>query len=321
MDVPSYENFELALEGTNEAMTVRVAGSPVGTTTRVPFVLPGIDDQSLKILVLQMRAVRGVRAVEHEVGPDARRYGEALFHALFHDDSLSAFRGSLHVAGAAGRGLRLRIRLSGDAVANVPWELLYDPERHRFPCQLAKYPITRYLEPADTPRQPRIDGPVRMLVAISSPTELIDLDVEAEWRRLLTAVQPLVDAGRLKVDRLPTASLDAVRLALLEQQYHIFHFIGHGGVEASTGEGILAFTDKYGRLRRETGHDLGVILADSPIRLAVLNSCEGARIGGSTPMPAPPQALSTTASPLSSPCNSKSVIKQRLLSVARCTWP
>ncbi|MEP6649043.1 MAG: CHAT domain-containing protein [Lapillicoccus sp.] len=278
MERLDYDDFEVVLEGASDTMTARVSTSPVGPTRPVPFVLPGIDDQSLKILVLTMRASRGVRALENDVTPDIGSYGEALFTALFHDESLNALRASLHVSASHDRGLRMRIRLADTpALANVPWELLYDPQRHRFPCQYAKFPVVRFVDVPEDVRPLAIHGPVRMLVVISSPTELLDLDVDAEWRLLSSSLQPLIDAGRLIVDRLPVATLEAVREALTRTDYHVFHFIGHGSVDQRTGEGVLAFTDKYGRLRRETGHDLGVMLSNSPIRLAVLNSCDGAR--------------------------------------------
>ena len=284
MERLDYDDFEVVLEGHADGMTAQVATSPVGPSGRVPFVLPGVDDQSLRILVLTLRATRSTRALDNEVTSDVRRYGEALFTALFHDESLTTLRSSLQVSSSKGHGLRIRIRYADmPALANVPWELLYDKQRRRFLCQYPKYPVVRFIDVPEDVRPLSIRGAVRMLVVISSPTELVDLDVEEEWRRLSAAVQPLIDSGQLIMDRLLVATLDAVRQAVTATDYHVFHFIGHGGFDAHTGDGTLAFTDKYGRYRPETGHDLGVILATSPIRLAVLNSCEGARVSDLDP--------------------------------------
>jgi hypothetical protein len=41
---------------------------------------------------------------------------------------------------------------------------------------------------------------------------------------------------------------------------------------------VLAFTDRYGRVDWVPGADLGVILSNAPVRLALLNSCDGARV-------------------------------------------
>ena len=316
-----YDDFEVVLEGDADAMTAHVATSPVGPSRRVPFVLPGIADQSLKALVLTLRAPRGARALENDVSTDVRRYGDALFTALFHDESLTTLRSSHQVSSKTGHGLRIRIRYTDmPALANVPLELLYDKQRHWFLCQYPKYPVVRFVDVPEDVRPLSIRGAVRMLVVISSPTDLLNLDVEDEWRRLSTAVGPLVDSGQLVVDRVPVATLEAVRQAVTATDYHVFHYIGHGGFDAQTGDGTLAFTDKYGRYRPETGHDLGVILAASPIRLAVLNSCEPGS-ATSTRMRARRRTWSSSGSPPLSPYSSRSATRRRSRSAPRCTPP
>lgn len=278
MEETHYEEFDVLLEPSGAGgYTARVLDSPTGPTKRIPFVPPGTPE-GLKLLVLTLRAVHGVRALEAEAVPDAKKYGTTLFDAIFHDEALSALRGSLHVAAVNRHGLRLRLRFNDTpALVNIPWELMYDKEAHRFPCQLGKYPVVRFVEIAEPLSPLAVTGPVRMIVVISSPSDYQQLNVEAEWSKLQGILEPLVKSGRLQVDRLPTASLDVLRRAVLSD-YHVFHFIGHGGVDKATGDGILIFTGPDGQGRRVTGHDLGVMLSNSPIRLAVLNSCEGARI-------------------------------------------
>ena len=273
-----YDEFDLLLGRTEEGYRARVTDSPVGPTKEVSFSLPGTAE-SLKVLVLTLRAVRGVRALESDTAPEAKRYGGQLFDAVFHDEVRNALRGSLHVAGSAGRGLRLRLRFEDPAgLADVPWELLYDTERHRFLCQYGKYPVVRFLEIPEPIEPLRVDGPVRMLVVISSPRDFPALDAEKEWEHLEGVLAPLVAAGRLVVDRLEPASLAEIHRALLDEEYHVVHYIGHGGVDPRSGEGVLALEGPDRAARLETGHDLGVMLSNSPIRLVVLNSCEGARI-------------------------------------------
>ena len=122
-----------------------------------------------------------------------------------------------------------------------------------------------------------------MLVVISSPTDLPPLEVEREWSLLQAELDPLVRSGRLELERLPLASLEDVRETLMTRDFHIFHYIGHGGVDDDTGEGQLAFTGPDGTSRRVTGSQLGVMLSNAPIRLAVLNSCEGGRVSDVDP--------------------------------------
>ncbi|XKF83000.1 CHAT domain-containing protein [Humibacillus xanthopallidus] len=193
-------------------------------------------------------------------------------------------RTSQYVAAKRQRGLRLRIRFSdATALANLPWELLYDPERHWYPCQLSRFPTIRFVDLPEPVQPLRVTGPLRMLVVISSPTDLPPLEVEREWSLLQAELDPLVRSGRLELERLPLASLEDVRETLMTRDFHIFHYIGHGGVDDDTGEGQLAFTGPDGRQRRVTGSQLGVMLSNAPIRLAVLNSCEGGRVSDVDP--------------------------------------
>ena len=74
------------------------------------------------------------------------------------------------------------------------------------------------------------------------------------------------------------ASLEELRHATMLGDFHVFHYIGHGGLDKQTGDGLLLLTGPDGRSQLATGPELFVMLANSPIRLAVLNSCQGAQI-------------------------------------------
>ncbi|WP_330474942.1 CHAT domain-containing protein [Terrabacter sp. C0L_2] len=231
-------------------------------------------------------AVRGQRRLVPGAvaGPGAKEFGADLFRAPFNDKALAILRTSQYVSAQRQRGLRLRIRFAdATSLANLPWELLYDPERHWYPCQLSRFPTLRFVDLPEPVLPLRVTGPLRMLVVISSPTDLPALEVEREWTLLRTELQPLVQSGRLELVRLPSSSLEDVRETLMHEDFHIFHHIGHGGVDAETGEGHLAFTGPDGRQRRVSGSQLGVMLSNAPIRLAVLNSCEGGRVSDVDP--------------------------------------
>ena len=59
----------------------------------------------------------------------------------------------------------------------------------------------------------------------------------------------------------------------------VLHFIGHGGIDRTTGQGYRALADEDGgETYRLSAVALGRLLRDHyPLRLAVLNACEGAR--------------------------------------------
>ncbi len=279
MDRLAYDDFEVVLERVAAGLTARVSSSPVGPTAPEPVVLPSVDVDGLRELVRLMNETRGVARHEPRVTPDLRDVGSGLFEAVFRGAVLRSFRDCLAGQADAGRGLRLRVRLTAvPELAHLPWEVLYDPERHRFPSQYAKYPTVRQVDVPEPVPPLAVEGGVRMLVVTASPTDLGEIDGDQEWRCLTAALRPHIESGRLIVTRLPVATLDAVREALLTETYHVFHFTGHGGVDPESGEGVLAFTDRYGRAEWVPGRDLGVILSNAPVRLALLNSCDGARV-------------------------------------------
>jgi formylglycine-generating enzyme required for sulfatase activity len=71
---------------------------------------------------------------------------------------------------------------------------------------------------------------------------------------------------------------------LRQGRYHILHFIGHGIFDESKQDGVLIFCDEHGRGSPQSGQDLGILLRDHrSLRLALLNTCEGARTGTEDP--------------------------------------
>jgi CHAT domain-containing protein len=128
-------------------------------------------------------------------------------------------------------------------------------------------------------------------VVIASPSDLEQLDGAQEWRNVTTALSGLTQRGRVEVVRLAEPTLSALQRQLRHDTYHIFHFIGHGGFDAQTQAGMLAMEDDHGRYRL-VGEDLGMLLHDHrSLRLAVLNSCEGARGDRSDPFSGTAQSL------------------------------
>jgi CHAT domain len=278
-----YDNFDVLIEGGGDTFRAMVVNSPDGETRTVPFV-PPVSPERLELLVLKMRTAPGMRAMQTDAAPDTRQLGATLFDALFHDDVLDRLRRSLSRTEARGRGLRIRLRFSdAHELWNMPWELLYDTEERRFLCQFDTTPVVRYVDMAQPVEPLTVSGPIRMLVMISSPTDYPPLDVDKEWAQLSEALHPLEAAGGLLVQRLPSASLEDLRRTMMFGEFHVFHYIGHGGLDQHTGDGLLVLTGPDGRSRLATGAELYVMLANSPVRLAVLNSCQGARIGAADP--------------------------------------
>ena len=94
-------------------------------------------------------------------------------------------------------------------------------------------------------------------------------------------------------ERLEAATLTALQRKLRRGAYHIFHFIGHGEFDEAAQDGVLLLEEEEtGRGRPVTGQDLGVLLRDHrPLRLVILNACEGARASRTDPFAGTAQSI------------------------------
>ena len=142
---------------------------------------------------------------------------------------------SLSQTRAQGVGMRLRLRLTDTPeLAELPWEFLYDPRLNRFLAQSRRTPLVRYLDLPDPPRPLSVEGPLRLLVMISSPSDYPELDVEQEWSLLTGALAQQQEEGRVIVERL-AANMSTLRRRLRREEFHVFHFVGHGSLPARLG--------------------------------------------------------------------------------------
>ena len=188
--------------------------------------------------------------------------------------------------------MRLRLRLADTPeLAELPWEFLYDPRLNRFLAQSRHTPLVRYLDLPDPPRPLSVEGPLRLLVMISSPAGYPELDVEREWSLLTGALAQQREAGLVRVERL-VANMNVLRRRLRQEEFHVFHFVGHGRYRPDWGDGVLVMEDRNGQAHEVTGEELGGLLSEyNAVRLAVLNACEGARSGASDPFAGMAQSL------------------------------
>jgi hypothetical protein len=290
-----YLDFDLLVEQQAEDQyQALVTGSPVGEATSQEFRLP-FDRQTLEILLLKLDPGRsGTRRVGASTQQQAAMdFGGPLFDALFRDEVGVAWSRSQDLSRAQGAGLRLRLRLTGaPAIAGLPWELLYDRRTNAFPAQSERTPLVRYLDVPHVPRPLLVDGPLRVLAIISSPTDLEPLDVDAEWERLREALADRIDGRQVVLDRLPSPRLAELGPWLRRRPTHVVHFIGHGDFDDRLHEGVLYFQDRLGGRTAVTSSVLGPHLRDhDPLRLVVLNACRSARTDAVDPFAGIAQGL------------------------------
>ena len=292
----TYLDFDLLIErADHDAYRVRVVNAPAGPTSSIGFTVP-FSKLELENFVLRIgRPRRVVRRVDEPETAAIKAFGSQLYRALFHDELEVNLLRSQSQAAAVGMGLRLRLRLSDTPeLAELPWEFLYDRVRNRFVCLSDRTPLVRFLEVPDPPRPLPVSPPLRILVMISSPHDpgFAELDVEQEWTKLHGVLDRLEQAGLVQLERLETATLGALRQHLRRGDWHVFHFIGHGGFDSHAQDGVLLLEDQAGAGRLVTAQALGVPLHNhDPLRLVVLNACEGARSDPTDPFAGTAQTL------------------------------
>jgi hypothetical protein len=215
--------------------------------------------------------------------------GNRLFAWLFSDDTLKT-------AWARARGqqplrrVRLRIDAEAPELHDIPWELLRDPGEGGVPLDITAAeatPFSRYLAGEWMPGSPILKRPIRMLVAIANPTDLVTQDLaidgDAEWARLKDVVG---SNPNIEMVRLPDPCTLPALEAALRTGFHILHFIGHGAWQQAKREAVLYLADEHNRLKLAKEGDIGAMLArqladaavaqEDRLRLVYLSSCQTA---------------------------------------------
>ena len=280
----NYFDFDLKIERTPQGYRVQVTDSPSGNAT-TDFVLPFSDLEIENFLLKLGGTRRTVRRIESPEMEAAKHFGGKLFNAVFSGDVRGCYASSLTEADAQGAGLRVRLHLNAvPELADLPWEYLYNASLNRFLVLSVKTPLIRFLEIPERIRPLAVKPPLRVLVMISSPTDYDSLDVEREWSSLKNALADLEQRGVLMLERMTDATLASLQKHLQTNTYHILHFVGHGGFDERTQDGVLIFEDNAERGRRVSAQDLGTLLHDhGSLRLVLLNACEGARTSRTDP--------------------------------------
>jgi WD40 repeat protein len=256
-----------------------VDGEEASATFELPF---GATD--LENLVLRIgRARQARRAMAVAEVKRVETFGDTLFSTVFQGDVKDVLRKAKARADSADRGLRLVLSLRyAPDLLDVPWEFLYD--RPYFFGLQRRTPLVRYLELPHARRPVPIHDRVHILGMISSPTDYDTLDVAHERRLVEEALAPLLSTGRAEVAWLERATLAELNRALQLHETHIFHFVGHGGFDDASSEGLLVLEGPNQTAHEVPGSYLGPILSDHPsLRLVVLNACEGARTSARDP--------------------------------------
>jgi hypothetical protein len=272
-------DFELSVRAVEADYVVNVLQSPTGEATSrlaLPFGQAALESQLHALEDAIAASTLGRRRLKSSDEERVQAFGTALFDSLFAGDVRSAFDFSRREAIRLERPLRVRLCFDVAGLAALPWEFMYDPREGDFLCLCSATPMVRYLEIAQPLKPLTVSPPLRILGLVCSPSDMVALDTDQEQRRLEHAIGGLRERGVVELHWLKTPSWRDLQRELHRGPWHLFHFVGHGGFE--NGEGVLALLDENGRSDHIGATNLARLLGDHfPLRLAVLNACEGAR--------------------------------------------
>jgi HEAT repeat protein/CHAT domain-containing protein len=204
--------------------------------------------------------------------------GNQLYQALFPNQINARFHATMAGAQANQESVRLRLIFQSPQLAALPWEFLYDAETNTFLGNNIQTVLSRYI---DVPLQKRdirtAKLPLKVLLVISSPTDLAKLDATGEATLINSAMETHIKAGQIELDIIKEATTRNINQKLREKPYNIFHFIGHGFFKDNKGYIALEDNNKQAKLMDEQGF-ADFFLGYRSLGLAVLNSCQGAEV-------------------------------------------
>ncbi|MEM7352897.1 MAG: TRAFs-binding domain-containing protein [Acidobacteriota bacterium] len=223
---------------------------------------------------------------------EPRAYGSRLFKAVFPDgdELLAGYQEALALARHERRRLRLRLNIAPAAqeqLQELRWELLWDPRENIALSRSRSTTFSRYLSVPLAPGTEVVRRP-RILVVLSAPNDLeayglAKIDGEA-MRRAAAATSrslgPQIDHEILD----GPATLVRLRDRLVAGEFHVLHFLGHGGIEAGHRVAHLVLESSEGRAEFvEEPVFAEIFEGDRNLRLVTLMACHGGPRGGTDP--------------------------------------
>ncbi|MGB3640791.1 MAG: AAA-like domain-containing protein [Rivularia sp. (in: cyanobacteria)] len=214
--------------------------------------------------------------------------GSQLYQALFPDKINARFHATIAAAQANQESIRLRLIFESPELASLPWEFLYDEDTNTFLGNNTETVVSRYI---DVPLQKRdikaASLPLKVLLVISTPTNLASLDAAGEEKLIRSALAKHIEAGNIELDVLQAATIGNINQKLREKPYNVFHFTGHGVFDNNKGSIALVDNNNKSKLLNDESF-ANFFLGDRHVDLVILNSCQGATVSSS-------QAMSGTA--------------------------
>jgi hypothetical protein len=204
-------------------------------------------------------------------GSDARQLGQMMRDLLFPGRIGEIFFANMNNIRRQGKGLRIRLRIDPPELSKLPWEYCYGGDDFGFFALDPRTPLVRYVgRPFESPAL-AIPNPMKVLVAISAPSDQKALNSDEEERRIRNWLSVMGSRVQLRVIR--NATPQRIQAALTDSP-QIFHFIGHG--EFVDGIGKLVFENDFGMSEYRDSEQLKVMLRGRDVKVVILNACKSA---------------------------------------------
>ncbi|MBP0639448.1 CHAT domain-containing protein [Cupriavidus sp. AcVe19-6a] len=288
-------DFDLRISADDGRYWAEVVDSPVGRSRREALQAPfGSDprDRALFLLQLENAVLRGGGRRGGPVSREEkvlRDFGSKMFRILLSESGSVATTYS--ASRASVNSLRLKLTVDPPELAVLPWEFLFEEKQHSsaqdYLCLNDCTPIVRYLDFGHIQQHAGVTGKLNILGMIANPRgEWTPLDVERERQRIDRAVAEIPDKDAINFQWVQGQTQEDLLDIMQKEEWHVFHFIGHGGVSEwidfdgnPQSEGFVVLADGQGGAVRLTAAELAMSLSNRSrsLRLAVLNCCESAR--------------------------------------------
>ena len=265
-----YLDFEIEIApGDRVNYPLAVIHSPAGeirTTSTLPFSQIELENRILTLKNVILRSGGQHRRALTSDELTVRDFGQDLFDALFSDDVGSLYHESRRQAERQDAGLRIQ----SPELAALPWEFLFDRRSDEFVCLSTSTPLVRYLETSAPVRPLAVKPPLRVLWAWWSAQMI--------WNRSMSTSSANGWTGHWR----HSSHADWFNcIGWKAKPGAIFNVacVRSSGT-SSTSSATAPTTPSVTKVSSPLPTAMARLLTDhSTLRLALLNSCEGARAG------------------------------------------
>jgi Uncharacterized protein conserved in bacteria len=220
-----------------------------------------------------------VETLEEEREEPHIEFGKILYSRVFSGKLGEYFNKSIQEVQKNGSGLRISLRFDEEVpeISTLPWEYLHDGKEFlitRKSILISRLPLGT----AKLTSKP-LESMLRMLVIISGPDDprVQPLNTNKEQEIILKAVGVFNRQQKIKVDFTEDANFENIQDYLIEKDYHIVHFTGHGFFDEISEKGYLLFENENENPKLIDNEEVADLFSERGIRLVVLSSYQTAK--------------------------------------------